>query len=79
MERDFLEDAGIQERLHVLVNSAQGNRGDPLPDVLVDQLRSGMYTRIDNGFVDDLTLDGEGKALFLAAAAEVVDGLRTQV
>jgi len=38
-----------------------------------------MFTRIDYGFVDDLTLKGEGQALFLTAAAEVVEGLRTQV
>lgn len=77
MERDFLKDSRIQERFHVLVNGAQGNRGDPLSDLLVDQLRGRMFTRIDNGFVDDLTLEGEGKAEFLTAAAEVVEGLLT--
>src|SRR5690348_12695304 len=35
MERDFPEDSGIQERLHVFVNGAQGNRWDPLSDLLV--------------------------------------------
>ena len=79
MERDFLEDSGIQERLHVLVNCAQGNGGDPLSDLLVDQLRGRMFPRIDNGFVNDLTLEGKSKALFLAAAAETVEGLRTRV
>ena len=38
-----------------------------------------MFTGIDNGFVDDLSLEGESKALFLAAAAEVVEGSRAQV
>ena len=79
MERDFLEDSGIQERLHVLVNCAQGNRGDALSDLLVDQLRGGMFTRIDNGFVDDLTLEGKGKALFLTASAEVLESLPARV
>lgn len=79
MERNFLEHSGIEERLHVLVDSAQGNRGDPLSDLLVDQLWSRMFTRIDNGFVDRLALKGKGKALFLTAAAEVVEGLCAQV
>ena len=79
MERNFLEDSGIQERLHVLINGAQGNRGDPLPDLLVDQLRGRMFTRIDNGFVDHLALESEGKTLFLTASAKIVEGLRTPV
>src|SRR5215475_5831542 len=79
MERDFLEDSGIEEHLQVFVNGTQGNRRDPLPDLLVDQLRGRMFTRIDNGFVDDLTLESKGEALFLTAAAEVVKRLRTHV
>ena len=54
-------------------------RRNPLSDLLVDQLRSRMFTRIDNGFVDDLSLEGKSKALFLATAAEVVERLRTLV
>ncbi len=79
MERDFLEDSGIQEHLHVLVDGAQGNRGNPLSDLLVNQFRGRMFMRIENGFVDRLALEGKGKALFLTTAAEVVDGLRTQI
>ena len=77
VERDLFEHARIQERLHVLVDGAQGNRGDPLFDLLVDQLRGRMFTRIDNGFVDHLALKGEGKTLFFTTPAEVVEGLRT--
>lgn len=79
MERDFFEHTRIQERPHVLVNCAQRNRRDPLPDLLVNQFRSRVFTRIDNGFVDDLALEGEGKTLIFTTPAEVVEGLRTQV
>ncbi len=79
MERDFLQHSRIKKRFHVLVNGSQRNGGDALFDLLVDQLRSRMLTGIDNGFVDYLTLESEGKALFFATAAEVVEGLRTQV
>ena len=72
MERNFLKDSGIQERLHVLVNGAQGNAGDPLFNLLVDQFRRGMIPRINNGFVDNLTLKSKGKALLLTAEAEIV-------
>ena len=79
VERDFFEHAGIEERLHVLVDCAQRNRRDPLLDLLVNQFRSRMFTRIDNGFVDDLTLEGEGKTLFFTTPAEVVESFRAQV
>ena len=79
MERDFFENAGIEESLDVLVNGAQGNGWNPPPDLLVDQFRGGVLTRIDNGFVDHLTLECEGKTLFLATLAEVVEGSRTQI
>jgi hypothetical protein len=38
-----------------------------------------MFARIDNGFVDDLALEGEGKTLFFATPTEVGEGLRTQI
>ena len=79
VERHLLEHTRIQERLHVLVNRPQRNRGNPLPDPLVNPFRSRMFVRIDNGFVDDLALKGEGKTLFFATPAEVLEGLRTLV
>ncbi len=79
VERNFPEDSGIQERLYVLVNGAQRNRRNPLSDPFVYQLRGGMFTGIDNGFVDDLSLEGKSKALFPAAAAEFLEGSRAQV
>ena len=79
MERNFFEHTRIQERLHILVNRAQRNRRDPLPDLLVNQFRGRMFTRVDNGFVDDLALEGEGKTLIFTTPAEVLEGLRTQV
>ena len=79
MKSDFLKNAGIEERLHVLVNGTQGNGWYPLPDLLIDQFRGWVLARIDNGFIDHLTLESEGKALFPAAPAEVIKGLRTEI
>ena len=79
VESDFFQYTRIQEGLHVLVNRAQRNRRDPLPDLLVNQFRSRMFTRIDNGLVDDLALEGERKASFFTTPAEVVESFRAQV
>ena len=75
----FFEDTEIEERLDVLVNGTQGNGRDALANLFVDQLGSGMFVGIDDGFVDDLALEGKGEALFFTAPAEVVEDLRTQV
>ena len=79
MERDLLENAGIQERFHVLVNGTQGNGWNALSDLLVDQLRSRVLMRIGHGFVDHLTLESEGKPLLLTASTKVVECLRTRI
>ena len=79
VERDFFEHTRIQKGFHVLVNRAQRNRRDSLPDLLVYQFRSRMFTRIDNGLVDDLALEGERKTSVFTTPAEVVEGFRAQV
>ena len=79
VECDLFEDARIQERFHVLVDGAQGYGWNALPDLLVDQFGGRVLTGVNDGFVDYLTLEGEGQPPFLAATAKVSKGSRAQV
>ena len=73
MEAHIAKDAGLEERLYVLVNRAEGDGRDLEADALVDRFGTRMAAHAQHFAVDDAALMREGEALIAAERGEVLD------